>query len=246
MVYGEGDFKRSMILAINCGDDTDCTGATVGSTLGIIGGMSGIPEDWRAHIGDSIVTVSLSAGSSIRPRIPATCTELAARVERITPHVLFAKGADVSLGEGEELPADIADKMKALVRARVLPLVEALRPYAMHFDSPTVSADVTLDRAPDIAPLGEIGAEIVFRLNESLDNQPRALTLRWLLPEGFSVEGKQSLMLHHINAHCPTGSDTLHIRIKAPEAVAAKNIILLEVMDEAHFTPLYIRFPLFG
>ena len=31
LLYGEGDFKKSMILAINCGDDTDCTGATLGS-----------------------------------------------------------------------------------------------------------------------------------------------------------------------------------------------------------------------
>ena len=34
LLWGEGDFKKSMITAINCGDDTDCTGATVGATLG--------------------------------------------------------------------------------------------------------------------------------------------------------------------------------------------------------------------
>ncbi|MFR3482381.1 MAG: ADP-ribosylglycohydrolase family protein [Clostridia bacterium] len=35
LLYGEGDFKKSMLYAINCGDDTDCTGATLGSILGI-------------------------------------------------------------------------------------------------------------------------------------------------------------------------------------------------------------------
>ncbi len=39
LLYGACDFKKSMILAINCGDDTDCTGAMVGATLGIMYGM---------------------------------------------------------------------------------------------------------------------------------------------------------------------------------------------------------------
>ncbi|MBQ2708304.1 MAG: ADP-ribosylglycohydrolase family protein, partial [Clostridia bacterium] len=48
LLYGDGDFKKSMILAINCGDDTDCTGATLGSLFGIMNGTAGIPEDWQA------------------------------------------------------------------------------------------------------------------------------------------------------------------------------------------------------
>ncbi len=43
LLYGEGDFKKSMILAINCGDDTDCTGATLCSLMGILYGSAGIP-----------------------------------------------------------------------------------------------------------------------------------------------------------------------------------------------------------
>ena len=62
LLYGEGDFKRSMILAINCGDDTDCTAATLGSLLGIMHGTAVIPEDWSRYIGDDIVTISLIKG----------------------------------------------------------------------------------------------------------------------------------------------------------------------------------------
>lgn len=39
--------------AINCGDDTDCTAATVGSILGIINGKSNIPSDWQEYIGEN-------------------------------------------------------------------------------------------------------------------------------------------------------------------------------------------------
>lgn len=51
LLYGGNDFKQCMIIAINCGDDTDCTAATVGALLGIMHGTAFIPEDWRQHMG---------------------------------------------------------------------------------------------------------------------------------------------------------------------------------------------------
>lgn len=59
-LYGDGDFGKSLCIAINCGDDTDCTGATLGSIMGIIHGTSIIPEKWRSPIGDDIKTVAIS------------------------------------------------------------------------------------------------------------------------------------------------------------------------------------------
>ena len=76
LLWGAGDFKKSMLTAINCGDDTDCTAATVGATLGILGGSEAVPKDWKQHIGDEIVTVSINRGDVGRS-IPYTCTALA-------------------------------------------------------------------------------------------------------------------------------------------------------------------------
>jgi ADP-ribosylglycohydrolase len=59
-LWGEGDFGKSICIAVNCGDDTDCTGATLGSILGIIGGTKTIPDKWREPVGDKIVTVAIS------------------------------------------------------------------------------------------------------------------------------------------------------------------------------------------
>jgi len=59
-LYGDGDFARSICIAVNCGDDTDCTGATLGSILGITGGMKAIPVEWRKPIGNKIATVAIS------------------------------------------------------------------------------------------------------------------------------------------------------------------------------------------
>lgn len=49
LIYGEGDFKKSIIYTVNCGDDTDCTAGTVGAVLGILGGSAGIPADWKEY-----------------------------------------------------------------------------------------------------------------------------------------------------------------------------------------------------
>ncbi len=59
-LWGDSDFGKSICIAVNCGDDTDCTGATLGSILGIIGGTKDIPDKWREPVGDKIINVAIS------------------------------------------------------------------------------------------------------------------------------------------------------------------------------------------
>ncbi len=51
---GEGDFGKSICIAVNCGQDTDCTGATLGAILGLLA-PSAIPTAWRTPIGEQVV-----------------------------------------------------------------------------------------------------------------------------------------------------------------------------------------------
>ena len=46
LLYGNGDFGKSMEIATRCGQDSDCNPATVGGVLGVMYGKSGIPEFW--------------------------------------------------------------------------------------------------------------------------------------------------------------------------------------------------------
>ncbi|MCL5995734.1 MAG: ADP-ribosylglycohydrolase family protein [Chloroflexi bacterium] len=62
LLYGEGDFARSLTTAVNCGEDTDCTAATAGSIFGIIHGIDAIPEQWITPIGRTIKTACLNLG----------------------------------------------------------------------------------------------------------------------------------------------------------------------------------------
>lgn len=54
LLYGEGDFEKSILLSTNAGYDTDSTAATVGATLGLQCGLEGIPAKWKDPIGDGV------------------------------------------------------------------------------------------------------------------------------------------------------------------------------------------------
>lgn len=97
LIYGEGDFKKSLIYTINCGDDTDCTAGTVGSVLGIIGGTAGIPKDWQEYIGDSIKQICING--HLHRQIPKTCAIFTDRILTQLPEILQANGVDFAFGD---------------------------------------------------------------------------------------------------------------------------------------------------
>ncbi|MDO9154203.1 MAG: ADP-ribosylglycohydrolase family protein [Paludibacter sp.] len=46
LLYGKGDFGKSIEIATRCGQDADCNAATVGGVLGVMLGYSNIPDFW--------------------------------------------------------------------------------------------------------------------------------------------------------------------------------------------------------
>ncbi len=46
LLYGKGDFSKSIDIAARCGQDADCNPATVGGVLGVMLGYSKIPAFW--------------------------------------------------------------------------------------------------------------------------------------------------------------------------------------------------------
>ena len=100
-LYGENDFGKSICIAVNCGDDTDCTGATLGSILGIIGGTKAIPENWRKPVGNKIATVAISGFE-----VPATLDVLTDSTVAMTKKVISRYNLPVVIRSNKSSPDD--------------------------------------------------------------------------------------------------------------------------------------------
>ena len=60
MLYGAGDFSRTIEIATMCGWDTDCNAGNVGTILGVYCGLEGIPAHYRDPMNDFIVLSGIS------------------------------------------------------------------------------------------------------------------------------------------------------------------------------------------
>lgn len=63
LLYGEGDFGKSICIAVGMAFDTDCNGATVGSILGMRGGIDCIDDYWKNPINNKIHTSIFGVGT---------------------------------------------------------------------------------------------------------------------------------------------------------------------------------------
>jgi len=76
MLYGGGDFNRTVEIATMCGWDTDCNAGNVGTILGVITGISGLAERYRKPINDGLVLSGISGYLNIMD-VPTYAKELA-------------------------------------------------------------------------------------------------------------------------------------------------------------------------
>ena len=63
LLYGNGNFGKSICMAVQTGFDTDCNGATVGSVLGMAKGIDSIEDVWKKPINDTLHTTIFGVGT---------------------------------------------------------------------------------------------------------------------------------------------------------------------------------------
>lgn len=67
LLYGEGDFQRSLMICNTCGWDTDCNSGNLGCLLGIRNGMAAFEggPDWRGPLADRLYLSTADGGRAI-------------------------------------------------------------------------------------------------------------------------------------------------------------------------------------
>jgi ADP-ribosylglycohydrolase len=88
LLYGGGDFSRSMTIVNTAGWDTDCNSGNVGCLLGLISGLKSIDAatDWRGPVADRIYVPTADVGSGI--------TDVVTQARRIVAIATSAAGLE--------------------------------------------------------------------------------------------------------------------------------------------------------
>ena len=78
LLYGDGDFSRTLEIATRAGDDADCNPASAAGILGTIYGYDQIPEFWKQGLADvegldfAYTTISLNDAYELSYTLPRT------------------------------------------------------------------------------------------------------------------------------------------------------------------------------
>ena len=205
LLYGEGDFGKSICTAVNCGDDTDCTGATCGAILGIIKGRSGLPKEWIEPIGETIQTVAINTFGS---RVPKTLDEL---TDRVIACKKVADAENPTLMRLTDGPT-VIDQLLTDKLADNFDTVKFIlsRPSnQLQYDLPFGSVFVQFEPSPVAAPDSDVKLKLSFG---NWRNTGNALNLHWQLPEGWYFDGgKNDQLLMTKGSHVCSLEVTLHI-----------------------------------
>ena len=246
LLWGGCDFKKSMIIAVDCGDDTDCTAATVGALLGIMHGTAGIPDDWRGYIGDGIKTVAVIRGNSLWPK---TCTELTDSVMNMIPAAVrcgfeqsFCGGDHVVIGDGEDDFGEV--DVKKFYGDGFVKRTFCRSPYSFTTEGTFFSVLTEFEREPQLTAGEQMKIKISLVPNGNCISH-RHYSLRWFLPDGWTVDGKKSLFLC-APAYPRTENDTVTVTLTAGETAEAQNRLVLEVACEGCPTPVFVPILILG
>jgi len=231
-LYGE-DFGDAICKAVNCGWDTDCTAATLGAILGIIGGASALPEKWIEPLGYEIAT-NMTTGGIRNLTAPTDIRELTEVVCKEAERVLNYWGKEIEFCD-ESMPCSETGQIK-------IPELNFLKDYApdsLVYVYGGVRETVQYDR--DAAIVGDRASKITVKL-KNLHPVEKQMDIRLELPEGFYLKGQgteqlvlapegDAQMIYEICADAAQIKETnqcwLKIRICGEPAIPAIPIVLL-------------------
>ncbi|MCI6038262.1 MAG: ADP-ribosylglycohydrolase family protein [Candidatus Limiplasma sp.] len=241
-LYGEGDFGRSLCLANACGEDTDCTCATLGATLGIIMGAKNLPEKWLAPLDDKIATLCINRTSE-GVWVPATVTELTDRVVRQAPLFVGQQLCDIYAPGGVVFECRSGRGLYCPQSARYLKglnghkkdidltpaEVAALTPYHVRYAYPAFSMDVDYRGSVTFTPGIERRITVTL-VNSFTQYQQQWARVTLYTPPCAAVSSPRTVMLP-LNNHVGAKAECT-FAFTADETAPAKLELLVDVALE--------------
>ncbi len=226
LLAGGSDFGEVITTAVNCGQDTDCTGATAGAIAGILSGE--LPEKWTAPLGEQIAT-NASWGGIRNFVAPPDIRTLTDRVVDGAARLLAFYGAPVIISS--QLPTDLSSVPDAWYQPdeSIREIWERNRnPWHSVSDLNALRVTVDYGGAPTVNP--ETGKKVTL----SLENRQASfvsVTVEvdegkgWFVepnPQWIGIPPRSSTAVH-FTVHCPAQppqSHTLYARIQVNERPA--------------------------
>lgn len=188
LLYGEGDFSKTICRAVNCGDDADCTAATAGSIMGIIIGLKNIPEKWIKPIGDRIVTIAIKAPAMAAT--PLTVNELTDRTVRLAK---VASLENRTLPRFSDQPTSIpAGYSKTLLSNKYASVIWAKSPYDLEYDLGYAKIAINYADGPSMKSGEKKRLSLKLRMYDASVNQ---IFYKWKLPEGWNITPEFSTVI---------------------------------------------------
>jgi ADP-ribosylglycohydrolase len=219
-LYGE-DFGDALCKAVNCGWDTDCTGATLGALLGIIHGASALPQRWIAPLGRKLAVTPAPGIDHFTP--PTDIDELTDRtiavgrqvIARNHPRVLLSELSQAS--QTEPVPIDYQAVAKVHARPQNV-VVHTLSPVEVAISYPD-------PESPCISEFAPFEVEIALR-NRGAAPVHGVLTL--VLPEVFASE-QAGPHAFDIDGHGEWRLGRVTIHAVEPGQIRTRNTAWLEI-----------------
>lgn len=246
LLYGEGDFSKSICIATGYGEDADCTAGTIGAILGIANGTAMIDEKWLQPIGDEIKTCSIDFISKFYDRkfLPArTVSELTNRVITLMPtfmHGNFEMEEDNTM---KIVTSDMLyEPLEQVGHMSKKPIRDLYMINMTHIRKENTLFEVGLDI--DDAVIKSESEKILKLSVKNKLPQRFWLNLKWHMPEDWSISsGRESSF--PINHFCNGGIMTeKKFTLNTGVLDKGKYELLLEISCPDRISKLFIPFVL--
>ena len=241
------DFEKALCITTGCGEDSDCTAGALGAILGILLGKEGIPEKWKRPIGDEIKTKCVNEFADAIS-IPRTLDELVSRTANLMPSFLLGNvnviGRDeefIRVREGEELTKYsevIIDTKNGWDYREYRDNIPT--GYSFRGENALMQVLITSEDGIELTP--ENPLTLTVRMDNAIGfcTTPLWTTVRWLIPEGISIDGGNEYKVFLNQKHCGTGRAFHTVTLTTDRPIAPFTTVVCEINATGYASRIYI------